>query len=133
MKKLYVGREEKDLRFKKASQVIDDVLEDPGRFPDKAVILLWSDEELSSIFTKERLRLLRKVKGKSYDSFSELAEELDRDVSQVRKDVKLLEDYGLVTLERHGNKVKIYSDAQGVYVPLERARPLEEYVEEITA
>jgi predicted transcriptional regulator len=108
------------------------MLEYPDRFPDKAVVFLWLDAELSSIFTKERMRLLRKVKTKAYNSVSQLAADLKRDVSMVSKDVKVLEKYGLIRLERQGNRVKIFSDTKGIYIPLEKARSLEEYVEKIS-
>ena len=128
-----IPKEEKTLRFRKAGQLIDEMLDYPDRFPDKAVVFLWSDAELSSIFTKERMRLLRKVKTKAYTSISQLAADLKRDVSMVSKDVKVLEEYGLIKLERQGNRVRIFSDAQGIYIPLEKPKPLEEYVEQIAA
>lgn len=133
MKHEHISREEKNHRFKKAGEIIDQILDDPDCYPDSAVIFLWRDEELSTIFTKERLRLLRAVKEQTYDSFSDLAKALERDVSIVRKDVKMLEGYELLTLEKHGNKVKIHSETQGIYIPLERTRLLEEYVEEMRA
>lgn len=125
-----VSNQEKERRFRRASQLLDQVLDDPDSFPDRAVIFLWSDEELSSLFTKERLKLLRKVKEKAYDSITELAYELERDVSMVRKDLKLLEEYSLVKLEKQGTRVKIYSDKEGIYISLVEAKPVEEYVEE---
>ena len=128
-----IPKEEKTLRFRKAGQLIDELLDYPDRFPDKAVVFLWSDAELSSIFTKERMRLLRKVKTKAYTSISQLAAALKRDVSMVSKDVKVLEEYGLIKLERQGNRVRIFSNARGIYIPLEKPKPLEEYVEQIAA
>ena len=129
-----LSKKEKNQRFQKAGQIIDSILQDPERYPDNAVMFLWGDEELSSIFTKERMRLLLTVKEQTYDSFSQLAEALDRDVSKVRKDVKLLEGYGLLTLEKgEGNRYRICSEAQGIYIPLEKTKPLEEYVQAISA
>lgn len=125
-----VSNEEKDKRFKRASQFLDQVLEDPDSFPDRAVVFLWSDEELGSLFTRERLKLLRKVKERAYNSITELAYELERDVSVVSKDLRLLEEYGLIRMEKHGTRVKIYSDKEGIYIPLAEAKPVEEHVEE---
>lgn len=126
-----ISNEEKDRRFRRASQFLDQVLEDPDSFPDRAVVFLWSDEELGSLFTRERLKLLRKVKEKAYGSITELARELGRDGSVVRKDLKLLEEYGLVKMEKQGTRVKIYSDKEGIYIPLAEAKPVEKHVEEV--
>lgn len=131
MKNLKVSDKEKHQRFQKAGDIIDQILDDPDRYPENAVIFLWGDEELSSIFTKERLKLLRMVKENTYDSYSQLAKELERDTSIVRKDLKILEEYGLVSLEKIGNKVKIGTEAQGIYIPLEKTQALEQYVEKI--
>jgi len=133
MKKIEIPEEEMRARFNMAFEFLDRVIEDPDRYPDRLVIFFWSDEELSRLFTKERLKLLRKVKEKTYRSITELAKELGRDISSVRKDLKLLEGYGLVKLERVGNEVRISSDKEGIYVPLAEPKPVEEFKVEVKA
>ena len=39
---------------------------EPDAIPDKTVIFTWSEAELAEVFTKERLRVFRKVKGRTY-------------------------------------------------------------------
>lgn len=135
MKRVRVSEEEVRVRFNKAFEFLDRVIEDPDRYPDRLVIFFWSDEELSRLFTVERLKLLRKVKKRTYNSITELAEEVGRDISSVRKDLKLLEGYDLVKLERVGNgvRVRISSDKEGIYVPLVEPKPVEEFKAKIKA
>lgn len=127
MRKIEVSEEEVRARFNKAFELLDRVLEDPDRYPDTLVIFFWSEEELSRLFTKERLKLLKKVKQKVYRSITELAREVGRDISSVRKDLKLLEGYGLVKMEKTGNEVTISSDKEGIYVPLVEPKHVEEF------
>lgn len=86
--------------------------------PDRLVVFVWSEEELTRLFTPERLRLLRRVCKRPYESLSELAREVGRDVSAVRKDVRRLAGYGLLRLEREGNRVRVLTDAERLYIPL---------------
>ncbi|MFQ5796686.1 MAG: hypothetical protein ACE5JP_16785 [Candidatus Bipolaricaulia bacterium] len=97
----------------------DKVKEDPDLVPDKTVVLTWSDEEIAAVFTRERLRLFKKVKEMSYRSIKELADALRRDESRVRKDLKLLEGYGLVELVREGRRTRVQSDVMAIYIPVE--------------
>lgn len=127
MKKVEVPEDEVQERFNQAFAFLDQVLEDPDRYPDRMVVFFWSEEELSRLFTRERLKLLRKVKEKSYRSMTELAEEIGRDISSVRKDLKLLEVYDLIQLEKVGNEVRISSDKEAIYVPLVEPKPVEEF------
>ena len=101
------------------------VKEDPDAVPDKTVIFTWSEDELTEVFTKERLRLFRRVRERTYTSIKELAVELGRDESRVRKDLKILEEYGLVELTRKGRNIEVKSDVQAIYIPIEGV-PIEE-------
>jgi len=133
MRKIKVSDEEVRARFDRAFEFLDRVLEDPDRYPDKLVIFFWSEEELSHLFTKERLKLLKKIKQKTYRSITELAQEVGRDISSVRKDLKLLEGYGLVKMEKVGNEVTISSDKEGIYVPLVEPKSVEEFKVKVKA
>lgn len=127
MRKIEVSEEEMRSRFNRAFEFLDRVIENPDRYPDTSVIFFWPEEELSRLFTKERLKLLKKVKQKAYRSITELAREVGRDISSVRKDLKLLEGYGLIKMEKAGNKVTISSDKEGIYVPLVEPKHVEEF------
>lgn len=107
------------------------VKEDPDSVPDKTVVFTWPEAELAEVFTKERLRLFRKVKERTYSSIKELAKKLGRDESRVRKDLKILEEYGLVELARKGRNIEVKSDVQAIYIPVEGI-PIEE-LEKVTA
>jgi len=55
---------------------------------------------LRSILTKERMRLLHCIRFKKPESIYELAKNLDRNWGLVAKDVELLNNVGLVKLEK---------------------------------
>jgi predicted transcriptional regulator len=126
MTKMQLTKEEKQMRARKASQLVDEMLDHPEQFTSKGVIFLWSDAELSSIFTRERMHLLSAVKEKTYHSITELANELGRDISTIRKDLHTLETYGLVTLKKENGTVKIYSDVEAIHIKIEKPRKLEQ-------
>lgn len=91
---------------------------EPELYPDRLAVFVLTDKELHQIFTRERLRLLRALKEREYESLKELSGQLERDKAVVTRDLKLLEEYGLVRLEKRGRRVKAKLDKEGVYLPL---------------
>jgi predicted transcriptional regulator len=110
--------EEMEQKIVDAFEFIRRVTEHPERFPDTAVLFLTDPGEVASVVTKQRLQLLRTILGKEHPSILALARSLDRDVSRVRKDLLVLERFGLVHLSRQGNRVRATPAASGIYVPL---------------
>jgi predicted transcriptional regulator len=100
------------------------VKENPDAVPPKTVVFTWSEEEMAQVFTKERLKLFRKIQEKPYPSIKTLAKELERDESRVRKDLRILESYGLVELRKRGRQIEIKSEVQAIYITVEKV-PLE--------
>jgi predicted transcriptional regulator len=104
-----------------AFQVIHDVIRNPDKYGDDSIVLLLDDEEIAELFTKERLRLIRLIRDRSFSSISELARAVRRDVSRVKKDLGLLEKHGIVHLTRDKNCVTVHTMTKGIYIPLEIA------------
>jgi len=118
-KKQKARRIEKNIE--NAFNIIHNAIRDPDRFGDDSIVLLLDDDEIAALFTKERLRLIRLIRDRSFSSISELAREVRRDVSRVKKDLGLLEKHGIVHLTRDKNCVTVHTMTKGIYIPLEIA------------
>jgi len=70
--------------------------------PDKIITFDLSDKKLSKIFTPKRLELLNIILQKNPRNISELSRQTKRKIENVYRDLKQLEKYGLITLEKHG-------------------------------
>ena len=105
-----------------------EALRKPDRYPDRLAVFALEDEELHRIFSRERLRLLKALKEKEFASVVELSDYLGRDKGAVDRDLKILEEYGLVKRVREGKKVRPVVDKEGIYLPLTKPKPIEELV-----
>ena len=105
-----------------------EALRKPDKYPDRLAVFALEDEELHRIFSRERLRLLKALKEKEFASVVELSDYLGRDKGAVDRDLKILEEYGLVKRVREGKRVRPVIDKKGIYLPLTRPKPVEELV-----
>ena len=105
-----------------------EALRKPDKYPDRLAVFTLEDEELHRIFSRERLRLLKALKEKEFASVVELSDYLGRDKGAVDRDLKILEEYGLVKRVREGKRVRPVIDKKGIYLPLTRPKPVEELV-----
>ncbi|MFB6209145.1 MAG: transcriptional regulator [Candidatus Nanohaloarchaea archaeon] len=58
--------------------------------------------KLRKVLTEKRMELIQFLMSNQVESISGLSEKLDRGVKEVGKDVRLLEDYGIVRVEKQG-------------------------------
>ncbi len=105
-----------------------EALRKPDKYPDRLAVFALEDEELHRIFSRERLRLLKALKEKEFASVVELSDYLGRDKGAVDRDLKILEEYGLVKRVREGKRVRPVIDKKGIYLPLTKPKPVEELV-----
>lgn len=105
-------------RVDAAFRFIERILENPEQYPDKTVVLLMDPQEIASILTKERLRLLRELQGRGCGSIKELARSVGRAASCVRKDLLMLERFSLVRVSKAGNRMWARAATDGIYIPL---------------
>lgn len=108
-----------DKRIEEAFDIIEDMVENPDTYADDSIIFLLDDREIAQIFTRERLRLIRLIREQAFASISELARQVKRDVSRVKKDLKILEKHGLIHLSRDKNCVTIHTQTKGIFIPLQ--------------
>ena len=60
-------------------------------------------EAVSSIFSEERIRLLKEIKTGVYN-VSDLSSRLDRRIEHVSRDLAYLEKYGIIVFEKKGRE-----------------------------
>ena len=72
--------------------------------PHKKMIVLTVDL-FPKIFSAERLRILQTLKKQQPESITELAAMLQRPFESVHRDVKALEEYGLISLTKEKRSV----------------------------
>jgi len=82
--------------------------EEEGELEFVEEIELAYDESLySRLFSKAIVNILRVISNEQVNSISELARILKRDTANVYRDLKWLEDLGIVTLKRSGRRLVI--------------------------
>jgi len=81
-------------------------------------ILLSLEEKISEIFTKNRLRIVEVIRDKNPKSIGELSKLLKRDISAVYRDLKILEKYEILRLERRGRTVKPILSKSMLLIPI---------------
>ncbi len=97
---------------------LNKVLENPNRYPDKGLLLSLSDEEITQIFTKERLKLVRLIQDKKPKNATELSELAQRRLSAVMRDLILLEHFGIVELQKKGKNIVPTVEKEILILPL---------------
>jgi len=84
---------------------LNKVWKEPGKYPDNGLLLSLSDEEITRIFTKERLKLVRLIQDKKPKNATGLSELAERRLSAVMRDLKLLEQFHIVELQKKGKNI----------------------------
>ena len=84
---------------------LNKVWKEPGKYPDNGLLLSLSDEEITRIFTKERLKLVRLIQDKKPKNATGLSELAERRLSAVIRDLKLLEQFHIVELQKKGKNI----------------------------
>lgn len=109
------------------------IFREPSRLdslPDKTLLLSLSDAEITKIFTKERLRLIKTINQKHPKTISELSKIVERNLVAVERDLKILEDFGIVKLEKKGKEVMPTIEKKVLILPLQTKPLTIEQIEE---
>ncbi len=117
-----------DERWDTAKAYLNKVWKQPGKYPDKGMILSLSDEEITQVFTKKRLELVRLIQSKKSKNTTALANLAGRRLSAVIRDLKLLEKFHIVELEKKGKNIVPTVTKEILILPLVKlkTRALEE-------
>ena len=112
-------------KFDAVKSLIDRTIENPNLIPDNVVVFALTDEEITQIITKKRLELIETIKKKKPATINKLAEMVKRRVEAVDRDIKLLEEFELISLERHGREVTPKIIKEAIILPLAIPKPIE--------
>ena len=117
-----------DERWNAIMAYLNKVLENPNNYPDKGLILSLSDEEITHVFTKKRLALIKLIRDKKPNNATTLSKLCKRRLSAVMRDLELLKNFGVVQLEKTGKSIKPKVTAEVLILPLVKigAKRLEE-------
>ena len=85
---------------------LNNVWNNPDKYPDKATIISLSDEEMTQLFTKKRLELVRLIQNKKPNNATKLSELAGRRLSAVMRDLELLQKFSVVQLEKKGKNIR---------------------------
>ncbi len=84
---------------------LNKVWKNPGKYPDKGLLLSLSDKEVTKIFTKERLKLVRLIQDRKPKNATELSGLAGRRLSAVIRDLEILEKFHIVELQKKGKSI----------------------------
>lgn len=92
-------------RFGDLKELVNKAIEDPEGTPDRYSIVELSPELNCKVMTERRTQLLEELKDSpDVDSITELAEKVGRRLDAVSRDLRILENYGFIDLEKKGRK-----------------------------
>jgi len=96
-----IEKKELEKKAQSINNLIEGVVNETIELPNDALVFLDS-ESVVNIFTKKRLQLIRLINEHSPKSVQELANIAQRQKQAVDRDLKLLEQYEIIELERVG-------------------------------
>lgn len=99
-------------------RMVEYALKNPEASPDRLLVLSMKQETLDKIFTPKRMEIMRTIKSKNPSSVGVLAKEVNRPVESVSRDLKILENYGLLGLTQEGKRKKPTLERDALLVPL---------------
>jgi len=72
--------------------------------PDEVIFMPLTDNEWKEIFTEKRIELIRTISGKKPKSIGSLAKILNRQQEAVSRDIKHLQNLGIIKLVRRSKE-----------------------------
>jgi len=83
---------------------LDKAVDNPDLYPSSASFVPLEAVQEKNLLTPGRVNIIIEMKNNEIGSMTELSENLDRSISSVSQDCKKLSTYGLVDIEKDGNK-----------------------------
>jgi len=100
------------------SKMIDLSLDKPELVPSRVLVISLSKQTLEKVLTPSRMGLIRTVKKKNPKSVGELAKLVKRPVESVSRDLRILENFGILSFVRNGKKKMPGIEKDVLMVPL---------------
>ena len=103
-------------RLRELKDAYNAYLESGEIFGTKENVKIITPLDLRKIATPLRLELLDVLKSREFESISELARVLNRDIKNVFDDLKLLENYNLLKLKKNKNKSFVMANVKEINI-----------------
>ena len=116
MRKERKNPEEKANRLTRA--LLRAMVEYPEITPNKILVMTMKKETLKNIFTPSRIEVIETIKSQKPKSVGELAKRLDRPVESVSRDLKILENYGILEFIQAGKQKTPTIEKEMLIMPL---------------
>jgi len=100
------------------SRMIDFALEKPELAPSRMLIISLSKQSLEKVLTPSRMNLVRTIGEKKPKSVGELAKLVKRPIESVSRDLKILENYGVLSLVQVGRIKRPEIEKDVLMIPL---------------
>lgn len=81
---------------------LEHALDVPEIFPDEVVFLPLTENDWKTVFTEKRIEMIKMIANRKPKSVNELVKLLKRHQEAVSRDLKLLENVGIVKMESKG-------------------------------
>jgi len=91
-----------DRKFDMFIEFLEHALDVPEIFPDEVIFLPLTDDEWKAVFTERRIELIKAISERKPKSVNDLVKSLKRHQEAVSRDLKYLENIGVIRLERNG-------------------------------
>ena len=90
-----------------------------GILPKKILVLLPEDsDKWSSVFTRERIRIINVLRRQNPLSQTDLARILNRNRENVIYDLKILKHFDIIKQEREGSRVNVKINRDALIIPV---------------
>ena len=100
------------------SKMIDYAIDNPDSAPSRMLIISLGKSGIGTIFTPARSEILRTILQKKPNTVGELVRELKRPKEAVSRDLKILENYGLLSFSRTGRQKMPHVEKDIIAMPL---------------
>lgn len=111
-------------KFDAVKNLIDKELRGEIDLPKRVVVYTLTDKEISSLITKERLRLIKTISKYNPKSIKELAEILKRKIPAVDRDVNLLIKHEILSTKKSKKGVQPILAKDAIILPLVEPKKL---------
>ena len=103
---------------KMVSRMIDIALKNPDAMKSRILVISMSKKTLEKILTPGRMDLMRTINEKNPKTIGQLSKLSRRPLESVSRDLRILENYGLLELVRFGKEKQPKIDKDILMIPL---------------
>lgn len=104
--------------IKMFGKMIDFALQDPEGSPDRVLVINMRKDAFEMILTPARMEIINAIRENKPKTVGNLAKYLKRPIESVSRDLKILENYGILGLTRTGRTKTPRIEKEMILIPL---------------